>query len=139
MKKIVVFLAFVAGLVCTIGCTSNTKRAHELIAEYQQKANEANIELNEIALGIDLTPEVDAYVQAYASSYAYRTAIKVAENWELTTDALEYEAIKYTVRAENLSIPLTAEQQVYRSKYTEVVQYNAVVDVLERWVELHSK
>lgn len=139
MKKIILLLAFVAGLICTIGCTSNTKRAYELIAEYQQKANEANIELNEIALGVDLTPELDAYVQAYAGSYAYRTAIKVAENWELTTDALEYEAIKYTVRAENLSIPLTAEQQVYRSKYTEVVQYNAVVDVLEIWVELHSK
>ena len=139
MKKIILLLAFVAGLICTVGCTSKTERAHELIAEYQQKAEKANTELDEIVAGIDLTPEVDAYVQAYAGSYAYRTAIKVAENWQLTTDALKYEAIKYTVRAGNLSIPLTAEQQVYRSKYTEVVMYKAVVDVLERWVELHSK
>lgn len=137
MKKMILLLAF-AGLFCTVGCTSNTKRAHELIAEYQQKAEEAKVELSEIALCVDLTPELDAYVQAYASSYAYRTAIKVAENWQLTTEPLQYEAISSAVRAENLSFPLTEEEEAYKSKYTEVAMYNAVVSVLEKWVELHS-
>ena len=138
MKKIILLFAFVAGLICTVGCTSNMKRARELIAEYQQKVEEANAELNEIALGIDLTPELDAYVQAYAGSYAYRAAVKVAENWQLTTEPLQYEVVKYSLRADSLSFPLTEEEEAYRSKYTEVAMYKAVVMVLEQWVELHK-
>ena len=134
MKKIILMLACVAGIVCS--CTSNMQRAQELIAEYSQKAEQANEELN--AMSVDLTAEEEAYIEAHAYSIAYHSVVKVAENWNLTTAPLEYEAMTRTIRAENLRVPLSSEKQMYSSKYDEIIICKLTAALLQRWVEIHS-
>ena len=129
-------LACVACVLCS--CTTQMKRANELIAEYTQKAEQANMELNVLADTVDLTTEEEAYVEAHAYSIAYHTVVQVAENWNLTTAPLEYEAIKRTVQAENLRVPLSGQKQVYSSKYDEIITYKLTAALLQRWVEIHS-
>ena len=119
-----------------VSCTSNMQRAQELIAEYSQKAEQANEELN--ALAVDLTAEEEAYIEAHAYSVAYHAVVKVAENWNLTTAPLEYEAMTRTVRAENLRVPLSSEKQMYASKYDEIIICKLTAALLQRWVEIHS-
>ena len=136
MKKIILLFVAVLGIIC--GCTSNMDRANELITEYQHKADSVNAELKQMASVIELTQEQYDYIVANAQAYGYRTMVVVARNWQLTTEALEAEAVKALTRAEMLSVPLTAEQQTYASKYAEAKMYSSTVAILQRWIELHQ-
>ena len=136
MKKLVILLACVAGVLCS--CNPQMKRANELIDEYTQKADSARVKWEVMDKTINLSEEEEAYIDAYANAYKYRTAVVVAKNWQLPTEGYQAEAVRYIARTEMLYVPLSAEKQTYASKRTEVMMYDVTVSVLQEWKKRHQ-
>lgn len=138
MKKLLCILAFVASLMCA--CTNpQVKRAHELIDEYQQKADDARQELNEMLVGgLSFTDAQEAYIIANAKAWSTKTMVVVGENWNLEMSPLRFEAAMLAVKAEELKVPLSPEQEAYAYKFNEASMYYGTVSILQKWLELHS-
>ena len=135
MKKLFILLLAVASLCC-VSCSSNMKRANELIDEYTQEENSLYNEIN--GLDVFFTDEEWAYVEAEAKAREYQIIAVVGENWNLNVTEFKYDAVRQIAKAEKLRVNLSEEQRAFAQKYWDMRTYHATVAILKRWVEIHS-
>ena len=122
--------------LCTLcSCTSAHKRAERLVAEYQQKSDSVSQLLG--MMDVTFTQEEKEYVEARAHIFKFETAARVADNWNLTSGEQYKQSALWAAHAEKIKVPLTEEQEMYLSRYTEKEMYEATVYVLKRWQELN--